>query len=98
MSNQNNHVLFTVQTQEVVILKSIYGAVTSEVRAFHMTISVGSTAGTAALLIEDALITGEPFSWEGWVVLELGDYVICNVLPGAAAIWGSGALLAPRST
>ena len=56
--------------------------------AAGVTLTRFSTTGTTPLFAQ----------WQGWVVLEPGDYVQVNWDNGAVATWGSGALLPVGST
>lgn len=85
--------LFTCPIDRTVILKSVLVHSQSSVAGL-VSISVNAVGGGVSIpLIQQQFESGAFAEWNGWVVLEAGDYVYIIYDSGPIDSWGSGALL-----
>jgi hypothetical protein len=90
--------VFTCPAGSAAILKSVYGYMSAT--PGQTIVQVYTAASTAAvyLILDAAAPAVALLRWDGWMVLEPGDYVSIYSSGGTVQTWGSGALLPLGST
>jgi hypothetical protein len=97
-STAESVVVFECPAGTASLLKSIYGYTQGTTGDTNVLVYAG--LAPAIIIINDPPIAAiRIIKWDGWIVLEPGDYVVVtNSSGGTVQTWGSGALLPLGST
>lgn len=87
------HTLYVSAAGFATILKTVYVMPASPIDPDVELYVHSSLTGTQVWLLAGAVPKGKPFGWEGWIVLEPGDFIGCFADNPGVRFWASGAVL-----
>lgn len=91
--NATTVVVFTVPQGQVLLLKGVLAGGSAGVSTTLHVYAVSQSGATYVAVIEQTQATSGRFEWNGWAVLNPGDFVQVRADGSAVFYWMSGALL-----